>query len=514
MSVEHDIRAKWRIYRMELIFLNPEEYRWQVFQYWPSSPENSNEPTRRVGEAIYRTQAQQLLHWVYEAAKHGFADPLPIPEVKINTATIWKTMLDRIEGDSPSDKAKKLRQRLDDVYEHVRKICRNEGIPRQHVQIIKKIAPKGGIIELGAREALDLVSALYVAHDWDVWGRLAFPAKTTGNAEPSVQANPARLGSFSYVIDYPEGTAENLLGYPVDLLCAAGTRLPPKNPSDRLKEDLDAIDISRAKFGDLAGFRDYFEHCNSIKKSQHDTYRLYGYLIDEIAQDIADETTIFIRCFPLRICGYDHFIQILLQPTEPLPKDRGIDLPKVFANPAKDALPGELPELLILKECLREMIVQMHIAAFQRAVLEELDDPDIVTPRDLPEARELFANHAPNLVRMDRIWVNGHAYTYAPEGKLRFDRWMRIEDGDDNWLHFNDAGDDDRFLRMKCGICAHIPWEEDFKGLSALLGGTGKMRLEEQWEWLEGAIVRRQDAEKMERLARRQNRRTKRSDRR
>lgn len=508
MPHEEIDRGEWRIYRLELIFLNPEEYRWQVFQYWPGFPGNSNEPPRRNGEAIYRTQAQQLLHWVYEAAKDGFADPLPVPDVRIDTAAIWNRMLERIDGGSPRDKARKLRERLDDICEHVGEICKGEGIPRRHVQIIRRISPHGGCIELGAREALDLVSALYVAHDWDVWGRLAFPAKPGMGVEPDIPPNPARLGSFSYVIDYPEGSADNLLGYPVDLLCSVGTRLPAKDPGSRNSTDEDAIAASRIKFGALAEYGDYFEHCNDIRRAQHDSYRLYGYLIDEIAKDVADETTIFIRCFPLRICGYDHFIQVLLQPTQRRSiGNAGITLPKVFANPPKDAPAGELPELLILKECLREMIVQMHIAAFQRAALDELDDPGKVTPRTPEQERELFARHAPNLVRMDRIWVNDHVYAYVPDGKLRLNRWKPIEEDDDRLAKLEGASGDDRFLEMSCGVRAHIPWEDDFKSLSALLGGTGKMRLEEQWEWLKEMIQRRRAAEKMEQLAKSQNRR-------
>lgn len=515
MSVEEDNRAKWRIYRMELIFLNPEEYRWQVFQYWPGShdeperpeqPKNSAKNGFRKGprEAVYRTQAKKLLQWVYEAAQEGFADPVEMPKVEIDTSSIWNKMLERIKDEGPLEELKKrLRKHVQLSCIRIREICEKEAIPRGHAQLIQqiiaKIRPSGEIFTLTPPEARDLVSALYVAHDWDVWGRLAFPGKPVGDAPPKHPINAARLSSFSYVIDYPDEEANNLLGYRVDLLCSAGTRLPPKDEAARSEADREAVKVSRTKFGPLAEYGDYFRHCHTVRETNEDSYRLYGFLIDEIAKRVAGPNeTIFIRCFPLRICGYDHFLQVLLQPTEPVSIERdGVDLPPVFSNPGQ----GELPALLVLKECLREMIVQMHVAAFQRAIIEDLNKLQAARRSDLHKlsmlrdpafAREMFARHAPNLVRMERVWVNKHAYTYHVNGDLRFEKWMQIERDDDKWKRWNEMKEDRPYQCqwLDCEIGTHIPWEEDFKSLSVLLGGTGTMRLEEQWNWMVGAIKR------------------------
>lgn len=424
-------------------------------------------------------------------------------------------MLDCISGDlSRKEKIKLLNERLEQNCLRIHKICEEEGIPAGHrrliSKIIKSIGPEGETYSLTSPQALDLVSALYVAHDWDVWGRLAFPLKAEGDQWP---INAARLGSFSYVIDYPDENADNILGYRVDLLCAAGTRIPPKNIVHRKPVDWSGIYASYAKFGPMAEYGDYFRHCYDVEKAQRDSYRLYGHLIDQVARSVADQRTIFIRCFPLRICGYDHFIQVLLKPNEAVSiEDCGIDLPKVFSNPEKGDTSGKPPELLILKECLREMIVQMHVAAFQRAIVAELENSG---SDDLGEAFaiDLFARHAPNLVRMTRVWVNGngYGYTYASAADSEPEEWVRTVEADDNWEEFGDEENDKRFLTMTCGIRAHVPWEGDFEPLSALLGGTGKMRLEEQWDWLGGAIKRFEDARELKLLRSKSGRRSSRS---
>lgn len=65
--------SQWEIYRFELVFLNPEENRWQMFQEAVSQSGGStaSQPNQGGGEndvgATYRKQAQELLTWVREA---------------------------------------------------------------------------------------------------------------------------------------------------------------------------------------------------------------------------------------------------------------------------------------------------------------------------------------------------------------------------------------------------------------------------------------------------------------
>ncbi|MEG3147839.1 hypothetical protein U1839_24580 [Sphingomonas sp. RT2P30] len=517
MSNDESAASKWQIYRLELIFLNPEQYRWQVFQHWPTKdgeiqPLAKSEPGETAGpdatteaepypkEAMYRRYAEQLLGWVYDAVADDFDPPDGLEPIEIDTAAIWRAMYRRIEGATRPERVGRLLKSIEDSCARIRKICKEEDIGLEHVELLSKIRPNGPKVSLSPRTARGLISALYVAHYWDVWGRLAFPpererAKGERPNEPAI--NPARLSSFSYVIHYPKDRpANNILGYEVDLMCAAGTRVPARNPAKRVQADWVAVAESRAKFGSLGEYGDYFSQCHDIKDVQHDAYRLYGYLLDEVAKEVAGEETLFFRCFPLRICGYDHFIQILLKPPSSNPPppsidDRGVDVPAVFSNPVAATKGRPLPSLLVLKECLREMIVQMHIAEFQRVVLLKLNAATGQMLRDQKWKAELFAQHAPNLVRMERLWVDGHAYTYLPD-KFGFKKWRKVNEGKPGWQPWKPERVDERYLEFgNATFRAFIPWEADFKSLAPLLGGTGKMRLEEQWFWLRGAVRRR-----------------------
>jgi hypothetical protein len=470
MRSEDEQADLWEIYRLELVFLNPEEYRWQLFQYWPGASASEEEKSAvRRAEAVYRLQAQSLLEWVHESTtSRHFAEPESEERVQIDVAAIRRDMLARMGDNLNADDRKHLLCNFIDRYcKHASEIVDAEGLPKDTVDWISDIKTENPQVRyLDRSEAADVTSTLFVAHDWDLYGRISFPEK---NIRDEISASA--LKSFDYCISYPDGVRDNLLGYPIDLVCSLQwddyRNVSPESPS------------SKNPLKSLVECKDYFQHCNPISSVEQKLwYCMYGLIIDQINKYGAHRDALYARCFPLRICGYDHFLQILVR------------------NRNGSAAVGSLPavfnkglETIVLKECLRELMVPMHITAFQRHAAKRFDNDfsDEAQPKNY--LHHLFALHAPNLVKMDGLWVDQEYYSYAPSPALAgFRRWRRMDPSNDGWQK--------RPSRSSIGhghyvyvdpeglIVVQVPWERRFGKLSPLLSGTGKQRLREQWHWL------------------------------
>jgi hypothetical protein len=488
MQSEDSQADLWEIYRLELVFLNPEEYRWQLFQYWPGIEPDDGKPAAGRAEAVYRLQAQSLLGWVYASARLGhFANPEPEGEVRIDVAAIREEMLLRM-GDQLTDEERQ--QRLSDFIDgyckHTSEIVDAEGLPKGTVDWIADIkSPEPSVRYLDRTAALDITSALFVANSWDLYGRISFPDER--NIKDPISGSAIK--SFDYSISYPNGKRSNLLGYPIDLVCSLQT-------ADA--EETGSKDAQRQNpLGSLVECKDYFEHCNPIESEEQKLwYCMYGFLIDQINKYGANRDTLYVRCFPLRICGYDHFLQILVRNRNGAGKVGS--LPPVF-NKGIDTI--------VLKECLRELMVPMHITAFQRHAAKHFDGEFRTAQTGDNYLHRIFAQHAPNLVKMNGLWLGQAFYGYAPSNDLAgFRRWRLIEPGGEGWEKrppSNVVGEGHCvYVDTEKLMVVRVPWERRFSKLSPLLSGTGKQRLQEQWDWLNHYAKRKRFTEGILQLTR------------
>jgi hypothetical protein len=460
----------WEIYRLEFAFLNPEEYRWQMFQYWPAEEGAvpSDDDIHGGTEATYRRQAQKLLSWVSKTLKlqsHSFKQKNK--DVSIDGSKIKKSIKLSLQRDGVTDIDTAFTSLIDQYKASIKTHFDRDGLSYPIKDIFDQIKIGKRTIYIDSKFAIDLISSLYISYDWDIFGRLAY---CQSDLE---KINASMLGSISYALSYPKtrkkGGLPNILGYPVEI-----------------------VHLSSSKLRKVVHMKDdYFSFCNKIQDVQKNWYRVYGHIIDELNKDTADsEEHVYIRCFPLRICGYDHFLQIFLRPTEGIciGHFRG-DIPELFSpRPRKG-----VPSLVVFKECLRELIVQMHVATFQRRVLEEFSRDIGCAGSDDNCLMTIFARHAPNLVKMEGLWVNDTYYTYDASGDLEFKQWQATTEGNAAWKSRPICGGvNPHFACLESSkIIANVPWEDDYKDLASLLDGTGEMRLEEQWQWLKNAVPRR-----------------------
>ncbi|MGH8646654.1 MAG: hypothetical protein ACREX4_20240, partial [Gammaproteobacteria bacterium] len=487
--------SQWEIYRFELVFLNPEENRWQMFQEavsqsggsTASQPGTASQPNQGGGEndvgATYRKQAQELLTWVREAVtKEIHRSPhskitarKTLDMVNINV-TAMKEQLKRLCSDDFDKFIKRAITTTENTLE-------SQGLSAGPFKdLFNAISDGTGrqypLIPLKQTDALNLVSAMFVAREWDIFGRLSFPISQ------ETKENPATVGTFAYSIVYPgEKNAENstnaetALGYQV-CLYLAGTR--------QLK----------------ATGQSYYRVCSDVNELEQSRYCFSGRLLDALhsglaGKDVAElpKGRFHVRCFPLRICGYDHFLQIYLRPTNGVTGglDRYVasDIPELFE---RNYVNGKPPKTyIVLKECLRELLVQMHIAVFQHHVAQEL--ARYARALKFHEVDEIFCRHAPDLVRVEWVEITRSkktkcfCYDRASNDPFEPKTWREWEDNQLSGTLRGEGNGSDHIAsfvswdKMKDPptptgrINAYVPWEDDFRGsLEPLFRGTGQQR--------------------------------------
>jgi hypothetical protein len=211
---------------------------------------------------------------------------------------------------------------------------------------------------------------------------------------------------------------------------------------------------------------------------------------------------------PIRICGYDHFLQIYWRPNgaeaelQATLRDGAACFKALFDQSLGTTT--KVRVMVPLKESLRELFVQMHLAAFQHHVLADLRGRTTEEGLSAGETDRLFYLHAPNLVRMDEMLL--------PNGEGWYHYMSNRSDGRgpimDSWVYEQKADESSKIqtksrpnhiasLKVISGeLKVFLPWEEDFDGpLDHLFRGSSEDRLQEQYEWLRRTVrIRREIA--------------------
>ncbi len=230
--------------------------------------------------------------------------------------------------------------------------------------------------------------------------------------------------------------------------------------------------------------------------------------VDELSRaKVAQPSELYTLTIPVRVCGYDHFINLPLK----------IETPVDFMAEEQDENICHLLKHMrfsartktIFQESVRELLVQVHIAAFQSYVDADLRKRTFFGEMEL---MELFSEHAPHIVRTSRIWLARNdkvvwVYSYPDE---LLGKWRKLTD-DERCIRNSSGSEKGRDSCERCpsiedgslqtekhiaqvfggghsefAMYAHIPWESNFSklGLNDLFQGTSAQRLSEQWTWL------------------------------
>ena len=508
--------------RFELVFLNPEENRWQMFQETDGESWDG---------AMYRSQAQHLLSSVRKAFRARCveftkslgpkATQRPASLIDLDCALEKKIGASgaKYKGqhltainclDSGNVEKKNIRIDINEFRKVLNRACtkgdtrvfdfgahlsaignqlneivRLEKIPESpHLRVFAALRDQLEEITLTRDEALSLVSTLFIARHWDVPGKFSFPdeVRSQTNDVPCAAAVPV----FSYSICYRRGAptrkktdAEHALDYEVDVQVVGAKKCP-------------------------GVWEPYFELCHDPNEPEETFwYSFYGFLIDSVNSNLSgpnlvkgEKERVHIVCLPLRICGYDHFLQLYFRLDDPeVEAVWDADLSDLTmaalldkAYPDHRGRKTTVPFRTLLKECLRELLVQIHIAAFQHYVLDDLKRRK--EPKLEKQVGEIFGQHAPNLVRLSRISLSEICFQYCDDPERPFMRWRR--QGNDPFIslpstaqiaskpHWSRIADE----TAGC-VVADIPWEGFLEGaLNPLFLGTGRQRLIEQYQWV------------------------------
>ncbi len=290
-------------------------------------------------------------------------------------------------------------------------------------------------------------------------------------------------GGFTYKISIPQlrpidTNCEQLLGYAVDL------------------------DFPNA---DYTG--SFYKFCRNIPElisPEARWYACYGHLVDQIQFGLAASNVTkvtFVAAYPLRICGWDHYLQLYFRRSDgrnATAKDLSDDLAGVgdFCDNRKENNLG----MTILKECLREFLMQIRIAAFQGYVSDEIVGLETPLPKSEDEiARwvgEFFCKHAHNLVQVEWMRCADKWFGYPEPGADQTPMWRSIGEPQNARKR---RGYHVVPVRRNPNIRALVPWEKHyttkFRGaLDPVFAGTSRQRLEEQLEWLMRRVINRQQA--------------------
>ena len=336
---------RWEVYRFELVFFNSRENRWQLFQ---ESSKELRPPTGPQG--FYRRQIYSMLRDTRAVFDRKFKNtnfactPLASRPVMVNLATLGTT------GFTASDAKNPDRQQ---IVKDIKTSWKAEGLEGKNVINLLDAIEQGtyGKYELTSQEALDLMTCLPIRRPWDIYGRLdAF--QPDYRDLPPVKRN---ISHFTYKISIPDSRGpqahcEKLLGYAVDLDFPKGNHAGP-----------------------------FYKFCRDIdpknqKKREAQWYAYYGHLVDEIqfglaaSENYKKET--FVSAYPLRICGWDHYLTLYIRPLDGRDAT-ATDLTNDLAAAESKYKESHLG-MTILKECWREFLVQIRIAAFQGYVSDEI----------------------------------------------------------------------------------------------------------------------------------------------
>lgn len=460
---------QWELYRIELVFFNSRDNRWQLFQETTSPPDNVRSP-----QGFYRRQIYSMLKDMRQVFKLQFADKRDatgnVIQTPFQSASITNQrpveinlgpLLDGLDHANATNEARKV------IVDNVRDSWKAEGLGNtSNVDYLLHSIEHGRRkrCELTYTEALDLMTCLPFLRHWDIYGSIDPFHKDFAARHPNFVLTPF----FTYKIlvrppATPMANCETLLNYNVDLEFPGSTPIQP--------------------------FYTFCRDVADLASPEAQWYACYGHLVDQIQFALAapaQDRKVMVAAYQLRVCGWDHYLQLYFRRID------GMDATAGELAKALTMLGGVFTRTTILKECLREFLVQIRIAAFQGYVSDEIGRQSLPdSTEEIPGwVGEFFCKHAHNLVQVDWMRCADKWFGYPPAGGDQTPMWGVLPEPPPE----HDVQDYRKVLVWsEPNIEAWTPWEKryslDFENvLDPVFAGTSRQRLQEQFEWLTARI--------------------------
>jgi hypothetical protein len=485
--------AKWNIYRFELVLFNALQNRWQLFQ----------ERSHKDEKSFYRREIQALLRSVRQATALHCRRPVGgskrpsstrlfgCADANAYSAATGLCRLNLTHLVEFFDNFRIPHQQRRSMVEKVEETLRDDKIFGPAVRNILQAMKNGRNVNRSVSRGvcLDLLSALPLKRDWDVYGRIQFPrpaGKSRSSDRGDLGLAARRLFAYKITLEEPRADgkfatrAERALGYNVFL-------------------DFPQAECALARTSRSFSGR-YYNLVGDVSNELAGWYGFYGHMVDALqvalADPVPDDQTvprdIYVISYPLRICGWDHFLQLYVRPVS---NGRAYAAAELEADwGSTGGIAGSAYDTAVFKECLRELLVQIRIAAFQRFVRDSL-----YAQQHAFVADKYFAAFAPILVRASCLDLRGKYYAYP----------KRAGDPIPRWAHDRDPGvkfptkDDAHVAEIANGVRVLVPWEADRfrESLNPLFRETGRQRLAEQWEWVAKSVKMQKKLVELRRLA-------------
>lgn len=482
-----------KIYRLELAYFNPAENRWQLFQEYFDEANNNKQDEF---ELLFCSMAQNLLKSLRKSIEDKNQKTKAVQVLNLNNENDQQNHL-CIEGKSIMAKlqeAARKRKRigdnaslanlLDEIKKKHQKIAKSQKKQKKLFDRLFEAIQKKENVCFDRKEVTQLLSGLFIAPHWDVFGRISFPPTTP----TPYSISGASMREMDVEIEY----IMNMSSVPLAVNKPDFDRVEKEiGPLKGKKRQIDKIhkvlgysvrlklaypQKSNAAIQDVS--LPYFQFCHAPDGNELIWYTFYAYLFDLFQRYLLPvpepDNKVNLKVLPLRICGYDHFIHIY------------------YSEEKTDLWEGN--QYVIIKECVRELLVQMHISAFQYYSELDLKQKRVF---DSIALRKIFCKNAPTLVRMDYAKhpegqgnrKGNKEFRYREKEGAGFKEW---ELGTANAEPPKDQEDSPHIARIdNPPITMYIPWEDDNRYLSLedFFKTTGEQRLREQWIWLQRRAV-------------------------
>ncbi|MBX3670125.1 MAG: hypothetical protein KF778_17120 [Rhodocyclaceae bacterium] len=395
------VTNNWIVKRIELLFYNACENRWEMFQ---ESGEIRRERYDPLADAFSRRQIQGLL----ETVRSIFSKIH-----KIDGSRIW------CKGDAINQREGEIRFLLSldgdtgfgkDFLAYCEKALEGEGV--DDVTLLKELRSSGTVVSVPFPSALNLVSVLPVAFDWDVFGALG--AKSTG----------ARSKTVDEYLD--DAGIHNDYLYRFFVYCVQHKR-NGDGSFDASVQLAAAGEGGSARSGNKVPYADFVQiRCREMSGDEKNLYHYYSRIIDEFqastkAGDDPRSSLTYYAVYPIIACGYKHYLQLEVEPCGESGVPHGVEDSGGMVLDCYEAFnawfTAHRADYLIFKESLRELLVQIRLSAFNHRVTNWIIDnrERILRSKDpRRESVECFSMFAPQINEMMAIEAERRFWGHVP----------------------------------------------------------------------------------------------------
>jgi hypothetical protein len=486
----------WRLEQLQLHFYNGCDNRWQLFR------EGLEKPQRGTDSGPYfRIQIAALLTTIRTAFEPKLG--------KRRSAKLRREVIIDLRNFD-----EEIQEMASQFSAFLKEALREEGVTNK--ALASAISSEGQWSV--PRDAMaTLLSLLPIARDWDIYGWLHPMSTSIKRFEPECYwwrrfAYHVRFEPHSNPTDdqplkdrsvYLRMFSED----PFSEEAQCQKKLEPIPPNTNPTREIPYFDFAKSPIRDRA---------DNLRKKMTDEewklYQLYAAVVDSAQQSGVSEATSYFFVFPIIACGYYHFLELKMVSTG---DSHSESLEDSYAFVRNRFFRHDAYEYHVMKESIRELLVQIRLSAFQHHVANWIAQNAyrILSARILDPnlAVECFCKSAPLINEMraivtpDGVWCHAGRDEDDTSDASRvwkvLKRWgMVSRDCVRNWgrkecsIFVSDIIDlpASNYRRVTIGGVAEI-WlfrEADSKFALDFFEGTNELRLAEQFEVVQERVRR------------------------